>query len=58
MGKQATQYEPKFLGWVKSYEEEVAEFRSLILGKPEDFHLLKQEYYELTGKRFKKRKGE
>ena len=52
------QYNPMFLSWCKSYEEEVQEIRDLILGNPEDVRLLKDEYKELTGKRFKRKKGE
>ena len=51
-------YKPKFLSWCKSYEEEVAEFEELILGNPADVKLLRQEYEQLTGKRFRRRKGE
>lgn len=49
-----TEYKPKFLSWCKSYEEEVKELRELIEGNPNDVKLLKQEYLELTGKRYKK----
>lgn len=51
-------YKPKFLGWCTSYEEEVAEFRELILGEPDDVKLLKREYYQLTGKQFRRKKDE
>lgn len=51
-------YEPMYLSWCKSYEEEVAEFEELILGNPADVKLLRQEYEQLTGKRFRRRKGE
>jgi hypothetical protein len=52
------EYKTKFLSWAKSYEEEVSEMRELILGNPADVELLKREYYQLTGKRFRRRKGE
>jgi hypothetical protein len=58
MSEITLQYKPKFLGWCTSYEEEVAEFRELILGEPADVKLLKQEYYQLTGKNFRRKKGE
>lgn len=45
-------YSPMFLSWCKSYDEEVAEFTELILGKPADEKLLRKEYKQLTGKRF------
>jgi hypothetical protein len=32
--------------------------RDLILANPADVELLKREYYQLTGKRFRRRKGE
>lgn len=51
-------YKPRFLSWCVSYEEEVAEFRELILGEPADVALLKQEYYQLTGKNFRRKNGE
>lgn len=52
------EYKPKFLSWCKSYEQEVKEFRGLILSTPADIKLLKKEYYLLTGKRFKRCKDE
>lgn len=51
-------YKPKFLSWCTSYEEEVAEMRELICGNPADVELLKSEYYQLTGKRFRRKKDE
>ena len=51
-------YNPSFLSWAKSYEDEVSEMRELILGEPADVDLLKQEYEILTGKRFRRKKGE
>jgi hypothetical protein len=51
-------YKPKFLSWARSYENEVKEFRELILGNPADIKLLKQEYEILTGKRFRRKKDE
>lgn len=52
------EYKTKFLSWAKSYECEVREMRELILGNPADVELLKREYHQLTGKRFRRRKGE
>jgi len=52
------EYRPEFLSWCKSYEEEEKEFRELICGDPADIKLLKQEYYILTGKNFRRRKDE
>jgi len=49
-------YSPSFLSWAKSYEHEVEEMRELICGNPADVKLLKQEYEQLTGKRFRRRK--
>ena len=51
-------YTPRFLSWAKSYEDEVSEMRELILGNPADVDLLKREYEQLTGKRFRRRKCE
>jgi hydroxyacyl-ACP dehydratase HTD2-like protein with hotdog domain len=56
--KEINMYKPKFLSWCTSYEEEVEEFRELILGEPADVKLLKSEYYQLTGKQFRRKKGE
>ena len=47
-------YEPMFLSWCKSYEEEVKEFEDLINSKPQDEKQLREEYEELTGKKYKK----
>ena len=52
------EYKPKFLSWCKSFEGEVAEMRELILGNPADVKQLKQEYEILTGKAFRRKKGE
>lgn len=52
------EYNPMFLSWCMSYEEEEKELRRLITGNPADIKMLKQEYYELTGKRFRRRKNE
>lgn len=49
-------YKPKFFSWCKSFEEEETEMRETIEGNPADVKLLKQEYFELTGKRFRKKK--
>jgi hypothetical protein len=51
-------YKPMFLSWCKSYKEEVAKMRSLILAGPADVKLLKQEYMRLTGKAFRRKKDE
>ena len=51
-------YSPYRLGWTKSYEQEEKEFRELIIGNPIDVDLLKDEYYELTGKRFRRKNKE
>lgn len=51
-------YKPSYLSWTKTYECEVREMRRLILSEPADVELLKREYYQLTGKRFRRRKGE
>ena len=51
-------YHPSFLSWAKSYEHEVELMRELILGYPADVDLLKREYEQLTGKRFRRRKCE
>lgn len=51
-------YKPQFISWCESYEEEEKELRRLINGNPADIGLLKQEYYELTGKLFKRKKNE
>ena len=51
-------YSPYRLGWAKSYEHEVEEFRRLILSEPADLDLLKDEYKELTGKRFRRKRDE
>lgn len=45
-------YEPSFLGWAKSYDDEVSEFRELIEGRPDDEKQLRAEYKKLTGKRY------
>ena len=46
------EYDPMFLSWCKSYEQEEREMRELISGKPADEKLLRQEYQQLTGKRY------
>lgn len=48
-----TTYKPKYLSWAKSYEAEVNELRFLIAGNPSDVKQLKEEYYDLTGKRYR-----
>jgi len=40
-------YEPKFLSWCKSYEEEVEELEHLISCSPDDKRQLKEELKEL-----------
>jgi hypothetical protein len=47
-------YKTKFLSWCESYEQEVQEMRELIEGSPADVKLLKREYQQLTGKRYRK----
>ena len=46
-------YDPKFLSWCKSYEQEVEELRELIAQNPADVKMLKKEYEELTGKKYR-----
>lgn len=46
-------YDAKFLSWCKSFEEEEKELRELIENEPADVKLLKQEYEQLTGKKFR-----
>ena len=46
-------YNPKFLSWCKSYEQEVQEMRELIAQNPEDVRILKKEYEQLTGKKYR-----
>lgn len=48
-----TTYKPKYLSWAKSYEAEVKELRFLIAGNPSDVKQLKEEYHDLTGKRYR-----
>jgi hypothetical protein len=57
-GMMMSNYNPRFLSWCKSYEEEEKEFRELICGSPADVGLLKDEYEQLTGKRFRRRNNE
>lgn len=40
-------YDPMYLSWTKSYEQEVKEFKQLISTKPADVKLLKQELENL-----------
>lgn len=47
-------YVSRYLSWCTSYDQEVKELRELIDGGPSDEKLLKREYKELTGKRYKK----
>lgn len=49
-----SKYEPQFLSWTKSYEEEVKEIRALIESNPSDVKELRKEYEQLTGKRYRK----
>ena len=51
-------YIPKFLSWAKSYVDEEREMRELICGNPSDVKLLKNEYEQLTGKRFRRKRDE
>lgn len=55
LGELTEGYNPKFFSWCKSYEQEEREMRETIEGNPADVKLLKQEYYELTGKRYKRK---
>lgn len=50
-------YQPMFLSWCKSYEEEVKELRELIEAGPADVKQLKEEYQQLTGKRYRRHNG-
>ena len=56
--QRAINYEAHYLSWARSYAQGEKELRELILANPADVRLLKKEYYELTGKRFRRRKGE
>lgn len=47
-------YTPRFLGWCKTYSQEVAEFRELIESNSADVELLKKEYQQLTGKKYRR----
>lgn len=49
-------YEPKFFSWCKSFEQEKRELRETIEQNPADVKLLKKEYFELTGKRYRRKK--
>lgn len=54
LGKeQGIMYEPQFLSWCKSYDQEVTEMRELIAQNPADVKMLKKEYEELTGKKYR-----
>jgi hypothetical protein len=46
-------YNPMFLSWCKSYEQEVQEMRDMIAQNPGDVKMLKKEYEQLTGKKYK-----
>jgi len=48
-------YVPMFLSWCLSYDHEVKTMKSLIQSKPSDEKQLRQEYKELTGKRYKEK---
>lgn len=52
-----TTYKPMFFSWCKSFEEEEAEMRETIEGNPADVKLLKQEYEQLTGKKYRRKKA-
>jgi hypothetical protein len=43
-------YNPMFLSWCKSFEQEVQEFRELIAGNPADVKLLRKELKELLSR--------
>ena len=49
-------YKPKFLGWTKSYDEEVRSLRRLIELSPDDNKTLKRDYKELTGKWYRRKR--
>ena len=46
-------YIPMFLSWCKSYEQEEQEMRELIAQNPSDVKMLKKEYEQLTGKKYR-----
>lgn len=46
-------YKPSFLNWAASYEDEVSQLKELISGNPGDVKMLKAEYQELTGRRYR-----
>jgi hypothetical protein len=46
-------YNPMFLSWCKSYEQEVQEMRDMIAQNPGDVKMLKKEYEQLTGKKYR-----
>lgn len=46
-------YNPMFLSWCKSYDEEVNEMREMIAQNPGDVKMLKKEYEQLTGKKYR-----
>jgi hypothetical protein len=50
-------YSPKFLSWCTSYKEEEKVLRELIEGRPADLKQLKQDFFELTGKQYRAKKG-
>jgi len=43
-------YDPMYLSWAESYEEEVQEFKELIEAKPADVKLLRQELRNLKSR--------
>lgn len=45
-------YNPKYLSWCHTYEEEKRDFENLIAGNPDDIEMLKAEYEDLTGERY------
>lgn len=47
-------YTPMFLSWARSYDHEEKEMRSLITSNCGDVKMLKNEYQQLTGKRFRR----
>lgn len=51
-------YQAEFLSWCKSYKQEEKELRELILGEPDDIKLLKNEYEQLTGQKFRRKNDE
>lgn len=47
-----TDYQPRFLSWAKSYDDERNQLADLMRGEPNDVEQLKDEYQQLTGDEF------